>query len=71
MIIGFENCVENTSWRSLLGWKCKDYERHKWCENGGVGNKWWSGWKWSVDIDGLSARDVCCVCGGSGESGIF
>merc|ERR1712136_517430 len=26
---------------------------------------WLKGWKWSVDIDGLDARDVCPVCGGN------
>merc|ERR1712136_5825 len=60
------NCEEEKNiWRPLTGWLCSDYEEFKWCENGGVGSGWLKGWKWSVDIDGLDARDVCPVCGGN------
>ena len=63
------SCKEKNNWRPLSGWLCSDYEQQKWCENGGVGSKWVNGWKWSVDIDGLDARDVCPICGGNENSG--
>ena len=66
------NCEEERdSWRTLTGWLCNDYEDFKWCENGGVGSGWGIDWKWSVDINGLDARDVCPICGGNENLGNF
>ena len=60
-------CIENTTWSTEIGnYNCKDYERSSWCENGGIGYKWNSSWTWKVNSNGQSARDVCCVCGGTG-----
>jgi len=67
LIAESSNCKENTNWRTLVGWQCIDYERNGWCENGDVGSKWNNRWSWSEDINGLSARRVCCICGGTGN----
>ena len=63
------SCEEKNNWRTLSGWLCSDYEQQKWCENGAIGSKWVNGWNFSVDINGLDARDVCPICGGNENSG--
>jgi len=62
------SCKEKNNWRPLSGWLCSDYEHQKWCENGIIGSKWVNGWNFSVDINGLDARDVCPICGGNENS---
>jgi len=61
------HCEENTDWRALVGYQCIDYKRYGWCKNGEVASL--IGWKidWHKDINGLSARSVCCICGGTGK----
>ena len=62
-------CVENTSWQTTTGYRCADYAKNKWCENGGKGSAWKTHWNWKTDSFGLDARSVCCICGGNGKSG--
>jgi len=61
------HCEENTNWRALIGYQCIDYKRNGWCKNGEVGSEWINRLSWHEDINGLSARSVCCICGGAGN----
>ena len=62
-------CVENTSWKTTTGYRCADYAKNKWCENGGKGSAWNENWPWDTDSFGLDARSVCCICGRNTKSG--
>ena len=64
----FVECSENTEWETVTGgYKCSDYAANRWCENGGIGTEWTPTWNWLTGPNGLDARSVCCVCGGSGS----
>ena len=55
-------CGEDTHWKTKSGYKCADYAKNRWCENGTKGSAWQDSWKWAQDSSGLDARSVCCNC---------
>ena len=76
MIFYLLDCIENTKWMDELLTTCADYEKWKYCENGGIGSSvpenylktnWPVGPVDSGDL--VDARRACCVCGGNRISG--
>ena len=64
-------CIEQSSWYTVVGnYKCVDYLRNKWCENGGVGSAWNPTWQWNLGNNGEDARTMCCECGGGQKGNI-
>ena len=73
MIFYLLDCIENTKWMDELLSTCADYEKWKYCENGGIGSSVPQGFYWPSGVNDigwtLDARSACCVCGGNRISG--
>ena len=64
-------CIEESNWYTVVGnYKCLDYSRNKWCEDGEVGSAWNPTWQWNLGNNGEDARTMCCECGGGQKGNI-
>mmetsp|Transcript_82277 Transcript_82277/g.172269 ORF Transcript_82277/g.172269 Transcript_82277/m.172269 type:complete len:1356 (-) Transcript_82277:98-4165(-) len=69
----YATCTTTYSdWIDKDGFSCEDYEDYAWCTiYGEVGSRWTSRSNSSIEsfgVDGVSAFDACCQCGGGGHN---
>lgn len=69
-----QTCLDSPSaWEDSDGDTCADYKRHNYCTSrGGYGRNWYPDeWGLFADyaVDGVSAIQACCACGGGSKAG--
>lgn len=59
-------CTDVPEWKDSDGDDCDTYKSMTWCEDGGVGSGWHEEWGafTTFGLEGKSASDACCACGG-------